>query len=277
MPDNVQSALVLGVGTPNLCLSGDRTMCAIMLGDLGLFRIYPISGEERFRVWSWADLTLERPNTDSRDESYKLLDYDVTGRVDDAGEKRAILDRCVLLSGKIDPLKYQNDIKKSVCVIRPEKLGAEMESQDGRSDDNWVHTQDMSWAKPYVTWTSVQGGFHKSHLVSREAYETIRRNPHSPWDLFRNMNLNSPDWDFWLVLGNLKKRRNVWCTVHVHRLKKTSGLSTPLYCDLISGKADDWPYSMQRTGNAPADNQLLMFTIEDMCGAGSRGNTVTRS
>ena len=90
-------------------------------------------------------------------------------------------------------------------------------------------------------------------------------NPSNPLVYYTNINICSPDWDFWLVLGNQKHAPNVWVVVHVHRLKKTTGLSTPHYCDLISGKPDAWPYSTQQNGNVPAaKGQLLMSIIEDI-------------
>lgn len=265
MTTAAHSGVVLGVGTPNLCSSGAKTMCAIVLTESGLIRIYPIPGEASFPVWSNVNLALTRTNSDSRDESWKLEDYQITGKVADPTHKRTILNRCVLQSAATDPIDFQNRLNKSICVVQPRSLGAAIEPREARSDEDWVHTQDMAWTKPYLTWRSTQGGEHKSHIVSREAYETIRRNPHSPWDLFRNMNLCSPDWDFWIVLGNMKNRRNVWCAVHVHRLKKTSGLSTRPCFGLIDGKPDDWPYSTQLGGNVPvAEGQLEMFITAGM-------------
>lgn len=258
---SIESAIILGVGTPNICASGEKTMCAILLSEMGLFRVYPIPGGLAFPVWSKIKATIKRPKTDSREESWSLIDFEILGRIKNASEKRAILDRCILKSGVDDPLDFQNSEKKSIAIVKPKMVGGQIDQRDAREDSDWVHTQDMAWTKPFINWTSEQGGSHKSHLVSREAYETIRRNPDSPWDLFRNLNLGSRDWDFWLIMGNMKNRRNVWCAVHLHRLKKTSGLSIPLYCDLTSGRKEDWPYSMQQDGNVPsAEGQLLMFT-----------------
>jgi hypothetical protein len=126
-------------------------------------------------------------------------------------------------------------------------------------------TQQKSWNKPYISWKSDQGSEHKTHLVGREVYEGLRRNPERPWEVFSNMQLNNADFDHWLLLGNLRDRRNVWVGVHVHRLKKTSSLSMLPCCSRISGESEGWPYSQQETGNVPiADNQQLMFTMFDM-------------
>lgn len=262
MSNEISDAIVLGVGTPNIIANGSKTMCAILLGEFGLFRIYPIKAEQKFPVWSKVNLSVTKPNTDNRQESWKVEQFEITGSITDPSIKRQILNKCVMSSGKEDPINYQNKSNKSICLIKPKNLGAAIDPREAINDDDWVYTQSKSWAKPFVTWESLQGGNHKSHLVAREAYETIRRNPQSPFDLFRNLNIGSPDWDFWLLMGNMKNRRNVWCCVHVHRLKKTSGLSTDRYCNLINGKPEGWPYLNQETGNVTiADNQLLLFTI----------------
>jgi len=218
------------------------------------------------RVWSRVELELGMTKTDPRKESYSLLNYKVTGEIKDKSERRQILDRCVLQSGTQDPIKYQNheDRRSSICVVKPnhETLGFKMVRKTPRPDDDWVYTQDMSWSKPFLEWDSIQGSHHSSHIVAREAYEYLRKNPDKPANLFDRMGLGTPDWDYWLVLGNIKDQRTTWCVVWVHRQKKTTGLSTLLYCDPIHGKTEEWPYSAQADGNAPdAQMELALAGI----------------
>lgn len=250
-----------------MCKSGERTMCAILLSpELGLFRVYPIPAEIPFKVWSEISIQLEKSTSDNRSESWKLVSWERTGEVKYPSEKRSILDACVIKTADQDPITYQNDNRKSVALVQLHSYTPALESKQSiRDDDHWVMTQQKSWNKPYISWKSDQGSEHKTHLVGREVYEGLRRNPERPWEVFSNMQLNNADFDHWLLLGNLRDRRNVWVGVHVHRLKKTSSLSMLPCCSRISGESEGWPYSQQETGNVPiADNQQLMFTMFDM-------------
>lgn len=261
-------ALVMGVGAPDVCKSGDKTMCAILLSDrLGFFRIYPVPAENRFPVWSEIEVELERPETDSRDESWKLKSWNVIRQIKNPTEKRQILDSCCLKSGAEDPITFQNAQRKSIALVKPapRSLGGTLIPREVvRTDNDWVYDKKRAYNKPALNWKSEQGSSHQSQLVSREVYECFRNYPDRPFDLFTNMQLGNPDWDFWLLLGNLKYRRNIWVAVHVHRLKKTTSRSTNLCLNLESGRQEGWPYYAQATGNVPVvDNQLLMFTTSD--------------
>lgn len=238
-------------------------MCAIVLTEsLGFIRIYPIDAEMAFRVWSKARLSLQRTTKDNRHESWRLCgDPVITGKIESAEQKRAILNRCTLNSGADDPIDYQNSRRKSValCRVQHSDYSASLETKSPATDDHWVQTQQKAWNKPYIEWTSQQGKRHRTHILGREVYEGLRRCPESPWSIFDKMALNNPDYEHWLLLGNMRDRRNVWVCVHVHRLKKTSNVSTGLFFTPIDGGADEWPYSEQEVGNVPvADGQLLM-------------------
>ena len=257
------TGVVLGVGCPVESKTEGKSMCAICVGDSGLFRLYPIPGDIKLPVWSQIDAKVTKGN-DNRDESWKMKSHSIVGNVSDRAEKKAILDRCTLRSGSQDPVTFQNERKKSILIVRPKRLGGEIEPQRAKVDSDWVHTQKMSWSKPLAGWTSLQGGTHKSHIVAREAYETIRRKPDEPFSYFTNIRICNPDWDHWLVMGNMKNRRNVWVVVHIHRQKKTGDLFIPHFSNLISGRPDVWPYSEQQGGNAlVAEGQLLMSTMQD--------------
>lgn len=258
------SGIVMGVGCPVVSKVEGKSMCAIVLGKTGLFRIYPIPGKISLPVWTRVEVKAKK-GSDTREESWKLLTCIKAGKISDGGEKRAILNRCVLKSGAQDPIDFQNEQKKSICVVSPKLIGGGILPQRASTDNSWVYSQDMAWNKPYLTWTSKQGKEHHSHIVSREAYQTIFNQQDKPYAYYNNVHIGDPDWDFWLIMGNIIQWKRTWVVVHLHRLKKTTGLSTPHYCDLISGKPDAWPYSTQQNGNVPAaKGQLLMSIIEDI-------------
>lgn len=276
--------IVLGVGAPNRTRDGSKTMCAIVLTeDLGFIRVYPIPAEEKFRVWSNIVVATERSATDNRFESYKLKYFEVHNRIEDREERRDILESCILKSGTDDPIKYCNSKRTSIALVKipPNTLGIAMSPRSSAlkvcSDDeeySWVLSQDQHWQKPYLEWESEQGKSHTTHLVGREVYMGLQKNPERPLAIYENMGITVPDYEHWLLLGNMKDHRNVWVGVHLHRQKKQIGGSIPLFSAVRSGKPDGWPYCEQESSNVSVvDNQPQLFTTEAMTSTNFRGNT----
>lgn len=276
----------MAVGAPNLCRDGSKTMCAIVLtSDLGLIRIYPICASKPFSVWCWVDLELDRSATDNRNESYKATWYQTREKIENKEEKRRILNRCVIKSGAIDPIDFQNENLSSIAMVKLpfgtlEFTLSQRIPEIKRDDEEhpWILTQAAHWAKPYLSWISEQGTQHKTHLVGREVYMGLQHNPENPWNLFNNLQLNNPDYECWMLLGNMKDRRNVWVAPHIHRLKKNASNSTQPCFSIFDGKPEDWPYSIQAAGNvAVVKNQLQLFTTESITTTDYLGNTQTMS
>jgi len=273
--------IIMGVGAPNICQDGRKTMCAIILSDdLGFIRVYPVSAELVFSVWSVVEVEIERHSKDNRKESYRLTSFRVVGAINNPAQKRATLNECILRSGTKDPIDYQNELRLSIAMVKLQwgniETALSQRVPDVTADDEecpWVITQGQHWNKPYIQWKSEQGTSHKTHLVGREVYEGLRKNPDQPWNIFNNMRINSPDYEIWLLLGNMRDRRNVWVAPHVHRLKKNASGFTPPFSTIRDGKPEAWPYCVQETSNVSvADNQLALFTIEPTTMTASLGS-----
>tara|TARA_B110000285_G_scaffold218648_1_gene268333 strand:- start:2913 stop:3773 length:861 start_codon:yes stop_codon:yes gene_type:complete len=277
------TGIIMGVGAPNLCRDGRKTMCAIILSEeLGLIRVYPIPANAAFPVWGQVNLTLTKSNSDPRHESYKLESFEVVGCIVKSDQKREILNRCIIKSGTLDPLDYCNQNKSSIALVKI-KGGTAGGALDRRAlkdappspdeEQPWIQTQADAWVKPLLKWTSDQDGSHNTHLVGREVYMGISKNPTAPFNIFNNMQTCNPDFEHWLLLGNIKSRRNVFVGVHLHRLKKQIGGSTLPFLEIQDGRSADWPYSKQEALNVPTvDDQLLLFTTPDTTSVNSHGN-----
>lgn len=272
--------IVLGVGAPNESKTLGKTMCAIVLTrEIGLIRIYPIPAEEKFPVWGEVNLNIEKGN-DSRGESFKLISFDLIGKIIKADEKREILNLSCLKSGMDDPMKFQNARRKSIFLVRPSwgdvEVTLSQKTPDVSPDDEecgWIVTQGRHWHKPYLKWKSDQGCEHTSHLGGREIYEGIRNSPHRPWDLMNNIQIMNPDYEHWMLMGNMKDKRNVWLCVHLHRLKKSTSGSTPLFSHPIAGEDSAWPYSDQETSNVEiVGGHPTLFTMKNMTSQNYLGN-----
>lgn len=271
----------MGVGAPNDSASNGKTMCAIILTkEYGFIRVYPIPAEDRFPIWSMGSFVIVK-GSDPRPSSWKLETYELTGKIDCQSTKREILDRCVIKTGFDDPMNYQNANRQSIFMVKPnwgtvsvsltQKVPKQIPTDD--QDCGWIVTQGRHWLKPYIEWESDQGIAHKSHLGGREIYEGIRNNPTAPWNLMNNLQIMNPDYEFWMLMGNMKNKMNVWLCVHLHRLKKSIGGSTPLFSHPIIGENSAWPYEKQQDKNVlTVGCQPLLFTMNDMISPSYLGN-----
>jgi hypothetical protein len=263
-------AVVLAKGAPNRCRDGRKVMCAIAVSpSIGLIRVYPLSvtNDYDISIWSQVDLRLEVSKTDNRKESYRVSDYTVTGKLKSPSEKRDLLESCVLDSGTEDPIDHQNRLRRSIAIVRSQGgLGASLiarqeagEVSCGGDEDCFVVTQAEFPQKPYLHWTSKQGKSHTTHLVGQEVYMGMLRNQSTPFRIFENMHIGDRDYEHWLVLGNMKDRRNVWVAAHVHRQKKIA--QQPIFSSLwiTDGTSEGWPYATKEATDARfADSHPLL-------------------
>jgi len=271
----------MGVGAPNDSQNHGKSFCAIILtNEHGFIRLYPMPAGSDFPVWGEIDFVAEK-GSDIRSESYKMISYELKGKITDAESKREILNSCILKSGYDDPMDFQNTLRKSIFLVKPTwgdvEVSLSQKVPDVSPNDEecgWIVTQGKHWLKPRVKWISDQGKTHKSHLGGREIYEGIRNNPHQPWELMNNIQIMNPDYEHWMLMGNMKDKKNVWLCVHLHRLKKSIGGSIPLFSHPIIGSDSAWPYSEQKITNVEiVDNHPTLFTMKNMITQNFLGNT----
>jgi hypothetical protein len=236
-------------------------MCAIAVSaSLGLIRLYPLSvtSDSQIAIWSIVRLSLSISNTDNRSESYRVGDYEVIGQLKNPAEKHELLESCILDSGDHDPIDYQNARRKSIAIVKGSgPVGASLTPRESSGDnlptdgdDGFVMTQSDFPFKPYVEWTSKQGKPHTTHLVGQEVYMGMMHNQATPFRIFENLRIGDRDYDHWLVLGNMKDRRNVWVAAHLHRQKKIA--QRPMFTSswITDGVAKGWPYETQEATDA---------------------------
>ncbi len=245
-------------------------MCAIGVSEeLGLIRLYPlnVSDDRLIKVWTKVRCKCVRSQKDNRNESWKVMESHVDGLIESRTEKFELLDACILRSGAADPIDYQNKLRRSICVVKVVgRLGGSIEARSDyehhlqtSADDSWVKPQNAFPFKPYLHWTSSQGTQHKTHLVGQEVYYALLKNASSPFRIFENMSIGNPDYVHWIVLGNMKDRRNVWVAAHLHRLKVD--LQTRLPITAEDRESHAWPYLTQEKCNAKKSSRQMQFNF----------------
>ena len=263
-------AIVLPKGAPVKTSDGAVVMCAIAVSELhGLVRLYPLTvdGNKSVSVWSKVVINARKSQRDNRRESWRVVGCEHVKQVECRNEKEDILNSCILRSGTVDPIAYQNERKSSICVVKSSGcMGfalvprAESELSAFDYEETWIMTQDNYPLKPYLVWNSFQGSEHKTHLVAQEVYVGMSKNASCPARIFENMRLGDPDYEHWIILGNMKDRRNVWVAPHVHRLKKTA-FRTRLNLPTQDGLSEGWPYLQQEECNAKDVGPQMTFAF----------------
>lgn len=253
------TATIIAKGAPNRCSTGLISMCAIAVSsEFGLVRLYPLTFESEadVKVWTNVRVVARRSQTDNRRESWRIESTSVIGKLESPQAKADLLESCVLKSGTTDPIAYQNQHRASIAVIKTElplgcglKPRKDREPEPSGDDGWWGMTQAEFPFKPYLLWTSIQGGDHETHIVAQEAYCGMQNNASAQFRIFENMRLGDADYQHWIVLGNMKDRRNVWVCPHLHRLKKTNFATTSSLLT-FDGSDDAWPYLGQEAINA---------------------------
>lgn len=262
------TGIVLGIGAPNRSKDGRAVQCAIVLGDEhGLCRIYADFGPmmAKVSVWDRISCAAHYTSKDSREESLRLDEVDVVGKVESASEKRLILGTCCLNCGDEDPMDYCNRERRSIAMIRQATtgIGYGMEVRDFKESPDWVMTQCETPQKPYIWWRSEAGKKHEHQLCEHGAYEWLRNEPSKASQLWANMRIEDIDYTKWLLLGNTSQHRTTWVVVHVHRLKKTTEQPTLAGCTIADGKPSGWPYlplEDLRARRVASTGQQLLFT-----------------
>ena len=262
------SGVVIGVGAPNRTKDDRVVQCAIVLDEVvGLARVFCDyrNGMDRLSLWDRCELLVQATPKDSRFESWKMLEADITGHVDSKHERRAILDSCVRHTGEDDPIDLFNKERRSIAVVKPQQsnMGYGMGIREFDESPDWITTQCETPQKPFLQWQSQQGKTHRQQVAAHEVYEWLRKNPSKHGGLWDNLQITNIDFDKWLLIGTASTHRTSWLVVHVHRLKKT----TPPLIDssslIVDGKPSGWPYSRPEdvaAKRAESTGQQLLFT-----------------
>lgn len=270
-------AIILAKGAPNRTSDGRTVMCSIAISEThGLVRFYPLSitGHSDVSIWSKGVFACSKGAKDSRQESWRVASYEVTGKITDRGEKSAILDACVLQSGTEEPIQYQNEQRASIAIVKPFGcIGAELQPRvnaksycTGEGEDGFAMVQANYPFKPYITWYPIQRDCEskdplRTHLVGQEVYEGMRHNIATPFRIFENMRIGDPDYQHWLVLGNMNNRRTTWVIAHLHRQKKVIQQDMLASLWIGDGRPKGWPYLKQEAGNAKDAGPQMQFNF----------------
>jgi hypothetical protein len=183
----------------------------------GLIRIYPLLPNERIRSRHTLRVELERNRMDSRRESFKKINYSLTGNVVQKEGLESIFDS--LVSEDISEL---NDQRKSLGIIKTNLNDCrfEMKSKKDVEDPRQLclfqspdlNTQKLMTGQDYkhIPYVVVPGQKQQKNLQIREwgIYELIRKNDGVISDKYLTGIFKGEDVYF--IVGNMNGCRSVW-------------------------------------------------------------------
>jgi len=270
-------ATILAKGAPNLTSDGRKVICSIAVSEThGLVRFYPLHVTEHksIKIWTKAVFRCSRGKKDTRRESWRVDDYEITGAVESPQDKRDVLESCILHSGTVEPVAYQNEQRASIAIVKPHGLiGAELQPRhelkqfnESEDEDGFAMVQANFPYKPYVTWYPVQRDPQtkdplRMQLVGQEVYEGMRKFSSTPFRVFENLRIGDVDYEHWMILGNINNRRNTWVVAHLHRQKKVQQADMLSSLWTTDGRREGWPYLMQEEGNARDAGPQMQFSF----------------
>ena len=245
--------IVLGRAAPDVLKNGRKTYCIGGWSDTHKYiRIYPTSRKADLKRWTINKIPVEKNPADIRKESWK-----VEGSQDDwdSLDKKIIKIGKLKRKGQIELLdrlpKYPciddiNAEKRSLGIIIPsEILDYYLKERDTYENskmqfslDEILPGENTKQSKtlikdnfkyiPYIKWRcegpcKFKQGFHKSQLLSLEAYEWFRKvgveDQKAQMKVFDNLQLKNSEYNFWFFVGNTNQHKKSFMIISVLRFK----------------------------------------------------------
>jgi len=221
---------MLGTTVPEPTKSDGRIfVCSAGISEeLGLIRIYPLARRNVPRRWSTYQVPLERNNSDSRKESWKLrgdrsegCHEQINNLFKNVGALRPT-DRIGLLSKHVvGSIQEANSRKLSLAILQPEIDDLDF-SHNPESPDSPMLTlfdpvpRPESGAKrfPHIPRLHFRDDCGRHHLMIRDwgCFEWMRKNPSRYKELPQCLSLNQ---DSSLLIGNFNRHRTSWLIISV--------------------------------------------------------------
>lgn len=188
-----------------------------------LLRVYPLPVVNPLKMRHRYVLGLCRNPSDSRNESWKMVDRIAAYESTDCVSSQAIKD--VLKSCCSESIDQLNEQRLSLGVLRCESIEGEFTLREncGTTQLELFETCDYLFgakavkAAPYLRFSS-GGKSHRLQLREWGCYEWIRKNPSNCRQLWANLRLDRDD--IYLLVGNMANRRNVWLVISVFAYSK---------------------------------------------------------
>jgi hypothetical protein len=177
-------------------------------------RIYPISMFDNIPRWSLCRIALRRNTSDSRIESWRLLEpehIDIVGQTTKADEFD-YLSRCAT-----DSIATLNNERKSLGIIAPSVSGRRFDKMEPNEEFMLDLFPDETADRrlPRVIFNDSVGR-HDLQVRDWGAHEFLRKNPKEDhYKLWSALKFDAPEYDRLFFVGNHNQHRTSWLVISV--------------------------------------------------------------
>ncbi len=234
----INDLIILGRSWPELLRDGRYSVCTAGYSEkLGFIRIYPTRTSSPLTAWNIVKLQVEKNNTDTRKESWKIVgsktewetldkNIEVTGTL-----KRE--DRIKLLRQlAVDSTECLRNQGRSLGLVKPEIIswelrdtGLEPDIQTTLNGRKLKRKKDFR-VKPYIKYRCLpeckSKSPHNQQLIEWGTYMWIHKQKTRAEQekVFDNLRLGDNDWEKYLLVGNLAFKQKTFAIISVMRFKK---------------------------------------------------------
>ena len=258
----ISEMVVLGAAVPEQTKNNGKTVCvAGWAEDLGLVRIYPCRADYGIKRWSrLRNIQVNRNPKDSRIESYKLnseRSFELGKDIESPEEKTELLDNisqdCVyhvrdnMLSLGLIKVNGQID-----CVIEENpSFSKQQHISKTVQDDRWLMTkQDFPVQPKFKFFCGEKCESQKGHnltVIEWGGFEWMRKSPNKIGNLGDNWKINNPNFNIYLLIGNVARHKNSFIIISVIPVKKADHSTLALFPDIQRQKKNTGRYTIQQS------------------------------
>ncbi len=243
----LKNLIVIGQGAPNQLKDGRQSVCvcACKLDSKELIRIYPVP-IGWLRKWDIFDAEVEKNPRDHRENTWKIKNSKQDWKkiykwIDRKEEKYPDKNKEGLIKSiGFSVLSDLIDNKKSFGIIKPKIENFELEQKNKSTSKqltlNFGDEQDLDEPftiinqkdykfKPYVAYKCAgnckcKKKVHRQSISEWGCYEFMRKNPGKEEQLKDNLRLFDPEWNVYLLVGNIHKAPQTYIIIDILRFKK---------------------------------------------------------
>ena len=258
----ISEMIVLGSAVPEQTKNNGKTVCvAGWAEDLGFVRIYPCRADYGISRWDrLRDIKVRRNPKDSRLESYKLWDeksFRIDGGIKSASEKIELLE-----SIKQDCVHIVRDGMLSLGLVRVDgHIECNISDNPSFSKQETIakHNQEYNWlltkqdfsVQPKLTFSCggkcLAKNLHNMTVVDWGGFEWIRKSPGAAINLRDNWKITNPEYDVYLLVGNLFQHRTSFIVISVIPVKKQLDANIPMFPQLQQLAASRTQHTIQQS------------------------------
>lgn len=235
----IDDVIILGRGVPEQISNGRITVCVAGYSEtVGFIRLYPTRVDSPLALWNIVSVEVERNPHDNRRESWKFpesrLGWEHINRHIAVNSELKRGDRIGLLDAiKTDCVKDLNQKRYSLGVVKPVIKRSYLDTNQRHLEayqplfEMMEHADVMTKrdfeVEPrfeYLCGPNCKAKHtHNMQLLDWGCYQWIKKNPHNPQQIWKNMAIGSPDWTHYFLVGNQANQRTSYMVINVLRQK----------------------------------------------------------